>query len=300
MRKTFIRIISFILTILITGTVMPVMAVSAPPAWLVTLGGIPENEIVYPFSKKDMPVPILLYHHISDEAFSNGNEISLISQYDFNLHMTAIKTHFNPISLKDYYEYITNPDQSVTIPDNPIIITFDDGYLSNYELAYPILKQYNIPATIFVVADTVGEVAGGGKVNYSHFTWEQAKEMEASGLIDIQSHTFSHKNLSELTLSSFVTELRKSKYLIEKNLNKTCDMIAFPYGSYSNEVRTAAKKAGYKLQCLVDDRQSQEDFRSNLPSEGTEKLTRITVSGNMGNVDLIEIIRQTNAKKVNE
>ncbi len=246
--------------------------------------------------KKEVHVPILLYHHVTDEAF-NGNDISMISPFDFRMHMMAIKEHFTPISLRDYYEYVTATDEKATIPDNPIIITFDDGYLSNYEIAYPILKEFKIPATIFVVTDTVGEEAGGGKVNYSHFTWQQAKEMERSGLIEIQSHTANHTALSTLSVHDLVLELRKSKYDIEKNLNRECDMIAFPYGSYNQEVLDAAERAGYKLRALVDDKTSADDFEVNLVSGGVGALTRMTVSGNMGNVDLIENIKKACKRK---
>ena len=245
-----------------------------------------------------MKVPILLYHHITDEAFSGGNEISLISPYDFRMHMTAIKVNFTPISLRQYYQYVTCTDGSVTLPDNPIIVTFDDGYLSNYEIAYPILKELEIPATIFVVTDTVGAMAGDGKVNYSHFTWEQAKEMERSGLIEIQSHTASHVELASLPQEQLVLQLRKSKYMIEKNLGHPCDMIAFPYGSYTESVVNASKAAGYLLQARVDDKTSEEDFEVNLPSEGVDGLTRMTISGTMGNVNVIEIVRRAMAKKV--
>lgn len=95
-------------------------------------------------------------------------------------------------------------------------------------MAFPILKELEIPATIFVVTDTVGATKESGKVNYSHFTWEQAKEMQDSGLIDIESHTNDHVKLGELDKDTLNYELRKSKYLIEKNLGKTCDMIAYP------------------------------------------------------------------------
>ena len=337
MRKTLIKHFSVLLIFIFVLSGIKVGAVSTPPAWVLNSGNnkpsetdtIEENikteeetkteevteenteaenvteeeseveEVIpqKPQEEKVIKIPILLYHHITDEAFSGGNEISLISPYDFRLHMTAIKVHYTPISLRQYYDYVTCTDGSVTIPDKPVIITFDDGYLSNYEIAYPILKELNIPATIFVVTDTVGEMAGGGKVNYSHFTWEQAKEMEDSGLIDIQSHTASHQALGTIDYSKLVTELRKSKYTIEKNLSKECDMIAFPYGSYTDEVKAAAKSAGYKLQTLVDDKSTEEDFQVNIPSEGVESLTRMTISGTMGNINVIEIIRRAAGEK---
>ena len=309
MRKRTTKTLLFLLSAaLLTAFCLPAAAEttdrSTPPAWVVTVEGGPrENPITTPQEpevpeKKDVKVPILLYHHITDEPFSNGNEISLISPYDFRLHMTAIKVNFTPISLRQYYDYVTCTDGSVTLPDDPIIVTFDDGYLSNYEIAYPILKELEIPATIFVVTDTMGAVAGEGQVNYSHFTWEQAKEMEDSGLIEIQSHTASHAALGEVSETDLVTELRKSKYEIEKNLGRECDMIAFPYGSYTEAVVAASHAAGYKLQAVVDDKTSEEDFEVNLPSEGVDGLTRMTIAGTMGNVNVIEIIRHAMAKKV--
>lgn len=306
-RKMFNRVIGAALAALLlfgnTAALAAEKSASKPPNWLIDLNGgdwtqnTEQQEDAKP-PRKNMKVPILLYHHITDEAFSGGNEISLISPYDFRMHMTAIKVNFTPISLRRYYQYVTCTDGSVTLPDNPIIVTFDDGYLSNYEIAYPILKELEIPATIFVVTDTVGAMAGDGKVNYSHFTWEQAKEMERSGLVEIQSHTASHVELASLPQEQLVLQLRKSKYMIEKNLGHPCDMIAFPYGSYTESVVNASKAAGYLLQARVDDKTSEEDFEVNLPSEGVDGLTRMTISGTMGNVNVIEIVRRAMAKKV--
>lgn len=251
--------------------------------------GTPEAETV--------KVPILLYHHIAED-FSESRAISIISPRDFRLHMTAIKTQYTPISLREYVEFVNCRDGSKTLPRNPIIITFDDGYLSNYEVAYPILKELNIPATIFIVTDTVGETAGDGKVEFSHFTWEQAREMQSSGLIEIQSHTNDHVKLGELGNDTVNYELRKSKYLIEKNLGTTCDMIAYPYGSYSAAAIEASDKAGYDVQCLVGDDATDIDYEVNLPRDGVKNLTRITVSGLMGNVNVLELIRQALANEI--
>ena len=248
--------------------------------------------------KRTTKVPILLYHHITTDKFTNEESVSLISPSDFRLHMTAIKVHFNPISLRKYYEYVMCDDGSVTLPENPIVVTFDDGYLSNYEIAYPILKSLEIPATIFVVTDTVGAVAGEGKVNNTHCTWEQAREMEASGLIEIQSHTVNHLRLTALDYNEQIRQIRKSKYDVEKNMGHACDMIAYPYGDYNEDIKALSRAAGYKMQLLVDDKTTEDDYDVNIPSEGTDNVTRMTIAGNMGNVNVIEIIRRTINKKI--
>ena len=111
------------------ATASPVPSPTTKPGYV--KAGTPEAETV--------KVPILLYHHISEE-FDLTNAISIISPRDFNLHMTAIKTQYTPISLKEYVDFVNCKDGSKTLPTNPIIVTFDDGYLSNYEVAYPILK----------------------------------------------------------------------------------------------------------------------------------------------------------------
>ncbi len=288
------------------GTV-GVSAASEVPDWLKHADGIKEtpeqqekNKELEKWreEKRNVKVPILLYHHITNDTFTDEQSISHISPNDFRLHMTAIKVHYNPISLRRYIEYVKCDDGSITLPENPIVVTFDDGYLSNYEIAYPILKELEIPATIFVVTDTVGEQADGGKVHYSHFTWQQAREMEASGLIEIQSHTADHVGMTTVNAGEQMRQLRKSKYDIEKNLGHKCDMIAFPYGDYNEEVKQEARNSGYAVQLLVDNKTTENDYDVNIPSEGIESLTRMTIAGSMGNVNVIEIIRKTVNKKV--
>ncbi len=319
MKKNCIKILSFIIVISFVLSCAPVSAATKTPEWLERLNGKfetePEAEIKaeaepevelteeekalkqWKEKKKNTVVPILLYHHITTEEFSHEESVSLISPTDFRLHMTAISVNFTPISLRSYYEYVMCNDGSISLPDNPIIITFDDGYLSNYEIAFPILKELEIPATIFVVTDTVGAVAGDGRVNNSHFTWEQAKEMEESGLIEIQSHTVSHEKMTAIDMGEAVRQMRKSKHDIEINLGHECDMIAYPYGEYNGVLKEMARSAGYKMQLLVDDKTTEEEYDVNLPVEGVENVTRMTIAGHMGNVNVIEIIRRTISKK---
>ena len=101
-------------------------------------------------------IPVLMYHNISED-YPKGAEGANISPQLFRQHMEAIlEDGYTPILVKDYYD---SAESGKALPEKPIIITFDDGYLSNYEIAYPMLKEMNIPATIFVVTSTVGEWA---------------------------------------------------------------------------------------------------------------------------------------------
>lgn len=238
--------------------------------------------------EKEVKVPILLYHNIIE---SGEGDIANISAKVFETHILALdKAGYKVISLNDYISYVNGKKN---LPEKPVIITFDDGYSSNYEIAFPILKRYRIPATIFVVAGTVGERAEGGKVNNPHFTWEQAAEMHASGLIDIESHTLSHSDLSKLNIADVQRELRMSKYMIEKNLKKSCDIIAFPYGGYDRTLVPLAESAGYTTEVLVDDKLSSDPSYANKKSDGLHSIKRLTISGSTTSAQLLQMIKNT-------
>ena len=224
-------------------------------------------------------VPVILYHNIAEE-YDEGDALLNITPERFREHMEALKSAgFKTLSLSEYYEYING---KINIPYYSVIVTFDDGYLSNYQYAYPILKQLKQKAAIFVVTSTVGKKPG----TYPHFTWEQAREMSDSGVIEIGTHTHSHDALTDLTTAQIRKEIRYSKYLAEKNMDRPCDYIAFPYGFWHDEVFETAVGAGYKLQCMV----GEEGY--NERSDGTQRpLRRITISGNLTGEGLLKLLK---------
>lgn len=135
----------------------------------------------YPIWKKPIYkrnyIPVLMYHDFQ-ENITKEQESAVVHPKLFEEQIkTLLKNGYIPV---DFYDLLLYKQGKGGLPNKPFIITADDGYLSNYTTAYPILKKYNVPATFFVSTRYVG-------VNlYSpHFTWEQAKEMEESGLIDI-------------------------------------------------------------------------------------------------------------------
>lgn len=132
-------------------------------------------------------VPVFLYHQIDPQA---EGDISITPEH-FEAQITALaEAGYTAVLPEDLQAYV---NQGKALPEKPILITFDDGYLSNYEYAWPILEKYGMKATIFVIGSTVGNTEHYKDTDYPitpHFTWEQAREMVDSGIISIQSHTY--------------------------------------------------------------------------------------------------------------
>ena len=114
------------------------------------------------------------------------------------------------------------------------MLTFDDGYVDNYDELFPLLQKYNAKATIFVISDAV----------YSeHYLKEaQIKELSDSGLVSIQSHTKTHPHLSELGEEDTVTELEQSRLRITQITGREPFVLCYPYGSNSDLTREVAEK----------------------------------------------------------
>ena len=140
-----------------------------------------------PLEEYTAQVPVLMYHHISEE----GNDSTELSPEAFEAQIAALaEAGYTSVFPEDLATYVREGKE---LPEKPIVITFDDGYLSNYEYAYPILKKYGMVATIFVIGSTVGDTEHYKDTDYPitpHFSYEQAKEMVDSGVISIQSHTY--------------------------------------------------------------------------------------------------------------
>ena len=132
-------------------------------------------------------VPVLMYHHIDEE----GNDDVNISSELFEAQMAALAEEgYTAVFPDDLAAYVY---EGKALPDKPVGITFDDGYLSNYEYAWPILEKYGMKATIFVIGSTIGNTEHYKDTDYPitpHFSYEQGAEMVASGVISIQSHTY--------------------------------------------------------------------------------------------------------------
>ena len=229
-------------------------------------------------------IPVILYHDVQ-QYYTPDKAVITITPERFEEHIVALLNNgYTPISFEDVYNASKG---NFIMPEKPVIISFDDGYDTNYNYAFPVIQKYGVKATIFIVVGTVGQVLQTS----SHFNWEQAKIMQQSGLVSIQSHTYSHSDLTVLNTFQLERELRLSKYLIEKNLGTKCDILAFPYGNYNQEVAGAAKRAGYKVVAQVG-----ETGVNTVDTVNTKPFVRITAYGSWSGDDLIMMIAE-NAKQ---
>ncbi len=233
--------------------------------------------------QKGVKVPILLYHNILEDGDVDGHPAHVTLE-EFTTQMQAlVLAGYTTISFQEYYSFVNDEAQ---LPEKPIIITFDDGYLSNYEYAFPILQELGMKATIFILTGRMGAIGGEGEVIYPHFTWEQAKEMDESGVIDIQSHSDLHPNLVEQDTGRIQLELRRSRYLLQKELEKICDVFAYPFGMYTSDVQVLAEAAGYKITVAVGDK------GTNTKDDGLKGLKRLTVFGGTDVTEFLQMLEE--------
>lgn len=200
--------------------------------------GAPQtNHIVY---AQETIIPILTYHN-----FTKDNDVSsyIINTMTFEKQMDYLSTHhYSVISLSELLDGLRNGQ----LPPKPIVITIDDGYKSTYTLAYPVLKKYNFPATLFLYTDFIE------KNSYS-LTWEEVREM-AKNNIEIGSHTLSHCNLLKYdkneNYKTYLARIRReiflSKEILEDKIEDKVKFFAYPYGVYSPTTKDLAIQAGYE------------------------------------------------------
>lgn len=211
-------------------------------------------------------VPVLMYHSLGTEDGDNG---MVISPERFEGHLQILHDNgYETISLSDLRAYVNG---NYDIPEKSVVITFDDGYLSNYEYAYPILQKYGDKATVFAVGVTMGAdtYKDTGNAIYPHFSYEQAREM--SDVIDVQSHTYDMHRVEEWDIQYrdgaskldgesdsdfaeiFKADILKSKNEIMKSTGKAVFALSYPKGIHSTLTDACARECGFDVTMTVEE-----------------------------------------------
>ncbi len=213
-------------------------------------------------SRQSVKVPVLMYHCVNE----NADEFT-ISEENFRKHLDIMKENgFTPVSLRELVDYA---DYGEALPEKPVCITFDDGYMDNYRNAFPLLKEYNFKATIFAIGVSVGKSTykNTGYPIIPHFGYAEAVEMTESGLISVQSHTYDmhqwrqgetgnviRENLLQIdgeSLREYLLALENdiiiNKTLLEKGIGEAVIGAAYPTGVYNGLVELVMKKNGIRV-----------------------------------------------------
>lgn len=211
------------------------------------------SEIVVPLTDRNpvgvyaegyKTVPILCYHRFGDKKAK-----MVVTPKAFAEQMEFLTQNgYHVVRFKEFAAFLSGRR---SLPRKAVLVTIDDGYKSSYQVAYPILKRYGVPATIFVYTDFIG--AGDG------LNWPQLEEMAASRLVDLQPHSKTHADLAlrrpQETPQTYAKRIRDEVIFPAKMLGDRLHLpmltFAYPYGDANDLVATQARDAGYELAVTV-------------------------------------------------
>jgi peptidoglycan/xylan/chitin deacetylase (PgdA/CDA1 family) len=197
-------------------------------------------------------IPILLYHRL----LSRGDAESGRVLDDEMIYVTYETSFFEQMEVLkeagytflDFDDYVAIRDGAQRLPRKPVIITFDDGYKSNFVYGYPILKKHGIKATIFAVPEPNDYSLKCIEGCDSFMSDEEMKELSENN-VSIQSHTMTHCVLNELNKEEANAELVGSKERLSEITRRPVRHIAIPRAGYSRFVKKLVKQADYQTAC---------------------------------------------------
>ncbi len=200
-----------------------------------------ENQKQTDVAKSDLPmpavkVPILVYHSIRPLSLNPtpDEKAFTISPEMFEKQMQYLnENNYTTITFDDLFNYF----QGKKLPENPVIINFDDGWENQYTYAFPILKNTNTIATFYIFTNAID------RKNY--LSWNQIKEISEAGM-EFGDHSHYHPYLWKIQdKDELDREIIKSKEIIENHLDKPVTTFAYPFGLYSSTTVEAVKEAGF-------------------------------------------------------
>ena len=179
-----------------------------------------------------------MYHRFGYEQSS-----LFVTPENFARQLAYIKSKgYTVISLDELVKGIKNKRR---FKHKAVVITIDDGYKDNYIYAYPTLKKYGFPATLFIIANFIGK-------NRDFMTWEEIKAMSESN-ISFGGHTKNHIYLPPIERKHVLgDETLGCKELIEAKLGTSINYFCYPFGGFTEEVKAVLKQAGYKGACTTN------------------------------------------------
>ena len=240
-------------------------------------------------------VPVLCYHSVNQQGDM------------YNVTPERLREHLQYFQKQGYH--LVTPEQlkfaanGAQLPSKPLLLSFDDGYVSFYTEVFPLLKQFNVPATMFIITSWPDTPATG-------LTWQQLIEMDKSGLVTVGSHSHTLHRYAPinkygdegpvtetppyegkyLTATAYELLLQKdlmdSRNVLAEKLGHESDILAWPYGAYNGLGQIAAKKSGFREIFVLDDRPNE------MENNNLQELRRLIVTNNPTAEELAGLLEQ--------
>ncbi len=181
-------------------------------------------------------LPILMYHSVAFLFDAPFPECVRIRPSIFAKQMKYLKDHhYNVIEVDFLFQEIV---EGRSLPPKTIAITLDDGYLDNYVNAYPILKFYGFPTTVFLITGSIG-------IDPKFMTWDQVREMEKNG-IRFGNHTVTHPHLHVASLEGARKEILEAKEKLSQEVQNPSQIFCYPFGEYTIACQRLVQECGYE------------------------------------------------------
>lgn len=193
---------------------------------------------------KTAKVPILMFHNVGRW---NLGESRLQKEYkiepkNLDAMLSFLAQKYEVISLERLNDYFKN---NIVLPEKPVIITFDDGWRGVYDEAFPILKKYNLPFTVFLITSHY-------EYKSAYLSRSQIQEMLMSGLITLGNHTANHLSLGLISKSEVEREIAAAQEKISEDFGIIPSFLAYPGGSYTKQVKDVVRNFNFQMALTVE------------------------------------------------
>ncbi len=196
-------------------------------------------------------IPILMYHRIVQAPLKESRHGVWVTSEKFEKQLGSLRTRgYSTITFQDYGVFLS---QNRPLPAKPIILTFDDGYEDNYTLAFPLLQRFGFTAVIFAVTaeDRRTNFWDPGEPQAPLLNPSQMMEMCRHG-IEFGSHTVTHANLANISVTQVKDECGLSKEMLQQVLGNEVISFAYPYGKLTAQVKSIVAETGYQFAAATD------------------------------------------------
>ena len=212
-------------------------------------------------------IPIVMYHSVLKDRAYHGKYV--VSPAEFENDILYLKEHgYTTILMEDLINYT----KGGSLPEKPILLTFDDGYYNNYLYAFPLAKQYRVKFVISPIGRYTDLYSESGEANgyYSHATWEHLREMTESGLVEVQNHSYDMheqrggalgvKQRTGETDSAYkarlTADLGRAQEVFKANLGKAPSTFVYPFGAMSKSTPDIINDMGFSATLLCREKVS--------------------------------------------